>query len=341
MAILQIRPRDPSGERSAPVTITLCDFEGRTVDGFVTATGEAIVKSWTGRTSAAGVLDVDLTPNADITPSQTGYRVTIDKVSVVIVKGSATENVYGALAVGLGALGPIVGAGFPTGGAAGDVMVKLSATNYDAAFQTPTALSALPSGSTPTATDTVVGVQGGAAVRLTCAQLVATVTGPFVSTGAVNGFETRSGTASHGGFIVSATGFGTFASIRLNTADAQPGLLLAATGMQLGPGGATAPNWFLTFTSTALATITGSVAFTAGSSIRATTTGAGLQIGSASNQLIGKWGSTPVARPGGWTAATGTATRTSFDTATVTLSQLAERVKALIDDNFTRGDHGA
>lgn len=34
----------------------------------------------------------------------------------------------------------------------------------------------------------------------------------------------------------------------------------------------------------------------------------------------------------GWTAATGTATRTTFDTASVTLPQLAERVKALIDD---------
>jgi hypothetical protein len=33
-----------------------------------------------------------------------------------------------------------------------------------------------------------------------------------------------------------------------------------------------------------------------------------------------------------WAAATGTATRTTFDTNTVTLSQLAERVKALIDD---------
>lgn len=34
----------------------------------------------------------------------------------------------------------------------------------------------------------------------------------------------------------------------------------------------------------------------------------------------------------GWTAATGTATRTTFDTATVTLPDLAQRVKALIDD---------
>jgi hypothetical protein len=33
----------------------------------------------------------------------------------------------------------------------------------------------------------------------------------------------------------------------------------------------------------------------------------------------------------GWAAATGTATKTTFDTATVTLPELAERVKALID----------
>ena len=36
-------------------------------------------------------------------------------------------------------------------------------------------------------------------------------------------------------------------------------------------------------------------------------------------------------------AATGTATRTTFATSTVTATQLAERVKALIDDLQTRG----
>jgi hypothetical protein len=45
-------------------------------------------------------------------------------------------------------------------------------------------------------------------------------------------------------------------------------------------------------------------------------------------------------RPG-WTAATGTATRTTFDTATVTTSQLAERVKALIDDLIASETIGA
>lgn len=39
----------------------------------------------------------------------------------------------------------------------------------------------------------------------------------------------------------------------------------------------------------------------------------------------------------GWTAPTGTATRTAFDTSSVTVSQLAERVKALIED---LGAHG-
>ncbi len=43
------------------------------------------------------------------------------------------------------------------------------------------------------------------------------------------------------------------------------------------------------------------------------------------------------ARRTGWTAATGTATRTTYDTATVTTAQLAERVKALLDDLIAHG----
>ncbi len=42
----------------------------------------------------------------------------------------------------------------------------------------------------------------------------------------------------------------------------------------------------------------------------------------------------------GWTPATGVATRTAFDTATVTLPGLAERVKALIDDLHGTAGHG-
>jgi hypothetical protein len=43
------------------------------------------------------------------------------------------------------------------------------------------------------------------------------------------------------------------------------------------------------------------------------------------------------ARKTGWAVATGTPTRTTFDTTTVTLPQLAERVKALIDDLSSHG----
>lgn len=47
------------------------------------------------------------------------------------------------------------------------------------------------------------------------------------------------------------------------------------------------------------------------------------------------------ARDTGWTAPTGTATKTTFDTATVTLPQLAEHVKALLDALTTHGLIGA
>lgn len=46
------------------------------------------------------------------------------------------------------------------------------------------------------------------------------------------------------------------------------------------------------------------------------------------------------ARKTGWATATGSATRTTFDTTTVTLQQLAERVKALIDDLHGTAGHG-
>lgn len=50
---------------------------------------------------------------------------------------------------------------------------------------------------------------------------------------------------------------------------------------------------------------------------------------------------TPVSKRTGWGAPTGTATRTAFATTTVTTAQLAERVKALIDDLTSYGLIGA
>jgi hypothetical protein len=53
--------------------------------------------------------------------------------------------------------------------------------------------------------------------------------------------------------------------------------------------------------------------------------------------VFGMNGVTPVVKRSGWTAATGTPTRTTFVTSTVTTAQLAEHVKALIDDLLALG----
>jgi len=55
---------------------------------------------------------------------------------------------------------------------------------------------------------------------------------------------------------------------------------------------------------------------------------------SGANKVLG-------ARATGWSAATGTATRTTFDTATATTTQIAERLKALLDDLIAHGMIGA
>jgi hypothetical protein len=56
--------------------------------------------------------------------------------------------------------------------------------------------------------------------------------------------------------------------------------------------------------------------------------------GTGTNQVVGT-------RKTGWGAPTGTATRTAFATSTVTTAELAERVKAVIDDLTTHGLIGA
>lgn len=54
---------------------------------------------------------------------------------------------------------------------------------------------------------------------------------------------------------------------------------------------------------------------------------------SGANRVVG-------ARKTGWGAPTGTSTRTTFATSTVTTAQLAERVKALLEDLGSVGGHG-
>ncbi len=67
----------------------------------------------------------------------------------------------------------------------------------------------------------------------------------------------------------------------------------------------------------------------------------GTKIGTATTQKIGFWNATPVVQPAGWGSPTGAATRTTFDTSSVTLPVLAEHVKAIIDDLKTLGIYGA
>ena len=66
----------------------------------------------------------------------------------------------------------------------------------------------------------------------------------------------------------------------------------------------------------------------------------GNSFGAATTSKVGKWGFKAV-QPTGWGTPTGTLTRTTFDTTTVTLSQLAERLAALISDLKGTGELGA
>jgi hypothetical protein len=74
---------------------------------------------------------------------------------------------------------------------------------------------------------------------------------------------------------------------------------------------------------------------TAADPVILTATGAGgMQLGGPVRFLstVGFNNTAAIAKPTGWGAATGTATRTTFLTSSVTLVTLAEHVKALIDD---------
>ena len=66
------------------------------------------------------------------------------------------------------------------------------------------------------------------------------------------------------------------------------------------------------------------------------TTRTGLSL-NPTGRKIGFNGTAPIAQPAGWAAATGTATRSTFVTTSVTLPTLAEHVKALIDDLTSYG----
>lgn len=88
------------------------------------------------------------------------------------------------------------------------------------------------------------------------------------------------------------------------------------------------------------ASIDGAITLFDGGSIDVGST-TGTKFGTATTQKMGWWNTTPVVRATGWAAATGTATRSTFATSTVTTAVLAEHVKALIDDLLSYGLIGA
>lgn len=86
------------------------------------------------------------------------------------------------------------------------------------------------------------------------------------------------------------------------------------------------------------------IIFKRGSSTRLRVQSAGISVtGNADVSVEYRIAGTKVvgARAAGWAAASGTAARTTFDTGTATTAQLAERLKALIDDLLAHGLIGA
>lgn len=109
-------------------------------------------------------------------------------------------------------------------------------------------------------------------------------------------------------------------SIRFSTLSASDGPTIPLTRMMITSSG----NVLINNTSgTEKLTVSGNIRISATSSYMV-----------SSNPVVG-------ARRTGWSAPTGTATRTSFSTTTVTTEQLAERVKGLIDDLIAHGLIGA
>lgn len=100
-----------------------------------------------------------------------------------------------------------------------------------------------------------------------------------------------------------------------------PGATLPVLGLRLTPSG-----------NLLLGNTTGTEKFSVTGNVQLTNPADSYKVGT--NNVVGS-------RKAGWTAPTGTATRTAFATSSVTTEQLAERLKALIDDLIAHGLIGA
>lgn len=153
-----------------------------------------------------------------------------------------------------------------------------------------------------------------------------TVTINPAAAGAMNNVNVGATTAGTGRFTtLTATG-----AVTLSPANANVAISPTGTGsVTISPAGA------LTINPTAASAINNcSIGATTASTVRGTTINATTAFQQNGTQVV-------AARRTGWAAATGTATRATFATGSVTLPQLAERLKALIDDLIAHGLIGA
>lgn len=98
MAHLTFNTADVLGDTvNAPWSVYLTDLAGEPVLGYLTGDDGVVITPRMG-TATAGVIDVDLTPNADITPANTYYTVTVGEFSALITKTSSTQSLLEALA---------------------------------------------------------------------------------------------------------------------------------------------------------------------------------------------------------------------------------------------------
>jgi hypothetical protein len=97
VATLTINTVDVLGQAvSLPVSITLCDINKNTVNGY-SSYGVA-VSSYGGTTNSSGLLQVDLVPNASIQPINSLYLVDIGGREFLVQKSTSTQTLYEALA---------------------------------------------------------------------------------------------------------------------------------------------------------------------------------------------------------------------------------------------------
>lgn len=139
------------------------------------------------------------------------------------------------------------------------------------------------------------------------------------------------GLAGFNAYAYDGASYGIAARILAICATAATGSTAASWHFETTPPGAITPTLRMRVTQD------GQVQIGAYASTERFSVDGNMQLVSTTNSLMCGANAVVGSRKTGWAAATGTATRTTFATSTVTLPQLAERVKALLDDLTLHG----